>query len=165
MADAEFNRLQKIDLLIGAESFFELLSVGQIKLGHSSPIIQKTLLGWIVSGRCEANSSIKTQICQLIVNDEESMESINRIVEKFWELEQLPTCNKMTEEQLSCEKYYANTTQRVEDGRFEVRLPFKTDPVVLDNSYEIAKCRFLTLERKINKDPTLKDMYTQFMKE
>ena len=43
LADPEFNRPQKIDLLIGAESFFELLSVGQIKLGPSSPIIQKTL--------------------------------------------------------------------------------------------------------------------------
>ena len=56
-------------------------------------------------------------------------------------------------------------TQRAEYGRFEVRLPFKTDPLVLGNSYEIAKRRFLALECKVNKDPTLKDMYTQFMKE
>ena len=51
LADPEFNRPQRIDLLIGAETFFELLSIGQIKLGASSPIFQKTLLLWKVSGK------------------------------------------------------------------------------------------------------------------
>lgn len=37
LADAHFNRPAKIDILIGAEAFFDLLSVGQIKLG---PILQ-----------------------------------------------------------------------------------------------------------------------------
>ena len=58
-----------------------------------------------MSDRCEANSSIKTQTCQLVVNDEETMESRNRIV--------VPTCNKRTEEPLSCEKHYVKTIQSI----------------------------------------------------
>jgi len=40
-----------VELLIDAEIFFELLSVGQIKLGSHHSSIQKTLLVYIVSGK------------------------------------------------------------------------------------------------------------------
>ena len=71
----------------------------------------------------------------------------------------------MTEEQELCEKHFLDTTRRIEDGRFKVRLPFKSDAKVLGNSYEVAKRRFLALERKVNKVPVLKEMYIEFMKE
>ena len=82
-----------------------------------------------------------------MANDEENFDSLNEIVQNFWELEQVPVCSKFTEEQVLCEKDFLDTTQRIENGRFEVRLPFKTDPKVLGNSYEVAKLRFLALER------------------
>ncbi|XP_046810016.1 uncharacterized protein LOC124420600 [Lucilia cuprina] len=71
----------------------------------------------------------------------------------------------MTEEQILCERYYDRTTHRLIDGRFEVRLPFKTDPKILGNSYEIAKRRYLYLERRLAKDHKMKEMYVDFMKE
>ena len=74
-------------------------------------------------------------------------------------------CSKLTEEQLLCESHFVKTTQRDNDGRFEVRLPFKTDVSVLGKSYEIAKRRFLALERKVAKDPKLRELYVAFMKE
>ena len=55
-------------------------------------------------------------------------------------------------------------TIRAEDGRFEVRLPFKSERV-LGNSYEIAKRRFLALERKVNQNPDLSKMYYEFINE
>ena len=51
LADPRFYKPQKIDLLIGAGPFFDLMCVGQIKLGPSLPVLQKTSLGWIVTGR------------------------------------------------------------------------------------------------------------------
>ena len=166
LADPEFNRPQRIDMLIGAESFFELMSIGQIKLGPLLPILQKTLLGWIVSGTCETNRSPKSQQCQIVANSEEdSMEKLNKLVQRFWEIEEVPSCSKMTEEQLLCESHFTKTTIRVENGRFEVRLPFKSNPNILGNSYEIAKRRFLALERKVNKTPEMREMYIDFMKE
>ncbi|KAH8288017.1 hypothetical protein KR054_007442, partial [Drosophila jambulina] len=58
LADDKFNRSRRIDLLLGTETFFEILSVGQIKLGPHLPILQKTLLGWIISGRCQTKPTI-----------------------------------------------------------------------------------------------------------
>ncbi|XP_075167883.1 uncharacterized protein LOC142240048 [Haematobia irritans] len=49
LADNSFYLPGPIDLLIGAELFYELLLVGQIKNGNT-PTLQKTRLGWIVVG-------------------------------------------------------------------------------------------------------------------
>lgn len=49
LADPLFFKPQKVDMLIGAELFFELLSAGQIKMSPDTPVLQKTLLGWIVA--------------------------------------------------------------------------------------------------------------------
>jgi len=49
LADPEFGKPSEIDL-IGAQLFYQLLCIGQIKLNNSTLILQKTRLGWIVSG-------------------------------------------------------------------------------------------------------------------
>ncbi|KAI8116221.1 hypothetical protein CVS40_11656 [Lucilia cuprina] len=51
LADLEYYKPQKVDLLIGGEMLFELLCVGQIKYNPSLSGLQKTSLGWIVAGR------------------------------------------------------------------------------------------------------------------
>ncbi|KAJ8977558.1 hypothetical protein NQ317_019133 [Molorchus minor] len=50
LADPTFHTPGQIDLLIGAGTFFELLTIVQIKLGDNLPVLQKTKLGWVVSG-------------------------------------------------------------------------------------------------------------------
>lgn len=47
LADASFSEPGHIDILIGAELFFDLLCIGQIKLGPGLPLLQKTLLDYI----------------------------------------------------------------------------------------------------------------------
>jgi len=45
LADPTFHVPGKIDILLGSEIFWKLLCVGQIQLGKSKPIFQKTKLG------------------------------------------------------------------------------------------------------------------------
>lgn len=64
LADPTYYQPGSIDILIGASLFWELLCVGQIK-EHNNPILQKTKLGWIVSGnlnnkQTESRVSTKT---------------------------------------------------------------------------------------------------------
>ncbi|XP_028161950.1 uncharacterized protein LOC114353953 isoform X1 [Ostrinia furnacalis] len=44
-------------------------------------------------------------------------------------------------------------------------MPLKQDPSLLGLSYENAKCRFLSLERRFHRDPIFKDRYFDFMHE
>jgi len=51
LADELFNHPEKVDLLIGAELFYELLQSGRLRLPGNYPMLQETVLGWIVAGR------------------------------------------------------------------------------------------------------------------
>jgi hypothetical protein len=50
LADPNFNSPGKIDLLMGAELFMELLLTGKFKLKGNLPWMQETYFGWVISG-------------------------------------------------------------------------------------------------------------------
>ncbi|GFU77033.1 integrase catalytic domain-containing protein [Trichonephila clavipes] len=66
LADYKFNIPGKIDVLLGAEIFYELLRPGQIYCGDSRPLLQNTVFGYVVSGsvRDELESiGVKNENC------------------------------------------------------------------------------------------------------
>lgn len=58
LADPNFHKSQRIDLLIRAGLFFDLICTGQIRISDSKLILQETKLGWTVSGGI-SHSNIK----------------------------------------------------------------------------------------------------------
>ena len=72
LADPEFYKASNVDMLLGVSIFFKLLCVGQIELGDSLPLLQKSVLGWIVAGNynCSQTNSLHTT-SQEINNREE----------------------------------------------------------------------------------------------
>ncbi|XP_055909622.1 uncharacterized protein LOC129944297 [Eupeodes corollae] len=166
LADPYFNKPQKIDLLIGADTFFELLSVGQIKQGPEFPTIQKTIFGWIISGKYPKGTNNSTKHCNLVCQCED-LSDLDEKIPKLWLLEEFPgeTKKYFTPEQQLCEKHFVENTKLLPTGRFEVKLPFKLSSNSLGSSFETAKRRFLALERKLSKNSDLRGMYMDFMKE
>ncbi|CAG9105620.1 unnamed protein product [Plutella xylostella] len=49
-ADDFYHEPGEVDMIIGAELFFELLCIGRHRLGDGQPTLQKTRLGWVVTG-------------------------------------------------------------------------------------------------------------------
>ncbi|XP_046807533.1 uncharacterized protein LOC124420043 [Lucilia cuprina] len=97
----------------------------------------------------------------------ENDSNIDSIVKKFWELEEIPkeSTKIYSEEQQECEEIFRNSVRRLSSGRFEVLLPFKSDTKLLGSSFETAKRRFISLERKLSKNNEIEQMYHDFMKE
>ena len=121
-------------MLIGAEIFFELLCVGQIKNSPSIPTLQKTLLGWIVSGKYKSKNLINNSCHLSTLNESES--SLDSIVQKFWELEEIPQeATVRSIEHQQCEEHFTKSIRQLPSGRFEVALPFKADPKTLGLSF------------------------------
>ncbi|XP_028152827.2 uncharacterized protein LOC114346251 [Diabrotica virgifera virgifera] len=86
LADQNFEKPGPVDLLIGADTFWDILSVGQIKLGPGLPIIQKTTLGWIISGPIPTNIQHHPQHnCYF-----SSTSELDSQLTKFWEPEECP---------------------------------------------------------------------------
>ncbi|XP_075150806.1 uncharacterized protein LOC142224913 [Haematobia irritans] len=161
LADPTFNRPGKIDILLGAEYYHQLLAIGQIQLGDNLPILQNTTLGWIASGKV-SDQHLQTSICG-VLTDEDSM---NQTIERFWKLEEVDNTQKqLSIHDAQCEAHFNQHTGRDKEGRFIVRLPFCAEPSSLGESHSLAFNRFLSLERRLSKDITLKQQYIQFMKE
>lgn len=49
LADGKFNIPAKIDIIIGGELFFKLMTNGMKSLGENLPDIQNTVFGWVVT--------------------------------------------------------------------------------------------------------------------
>jgi len=120
LADPTFHLPGKIDLLLGSEIFWKLLCVGQIQLGKSKPIFQKTKLGWVISGKADLVTQPRSKVqCHL------AQQTIQDQLEKFWRLEEIAARQHLTSEEQKCEDQFGKTHSRLSDGRFMVQLSLR----------------------------------------
>ncbi|XP_076660340.1 uncharacterized protein LOC143363667, partial [Halictus rubicundus] len=160
LADPTFYKTAKIDGLIGAEIFYKLLAVGQFTLDNTAVTLQKTRLGWVVTGSLPNQNNTKNRICNL------TLDAIHNQIVKFWEVEDGPQTPVLSREEKHCETHYqSNTTRDPQSGIYTVRLPFKENPTNLGESYHIALKRFHSLERSLDRNEQLKSEYTEFLRE
>lgn len=162
LADPNFFHPSEVDMLLGAELFYDLLCYNNIKLGPEKPMLVETKLGWVVAGRLY-NTDLQPQR-QVYCN---FTKEISDQLAKFWSLEEVPTSKPtLSADNEFCERYFTATTKRLDDGRFSVFMPFKETPeVALGDSYSMAEKRFYSLEKKLNKDPHFKNEYCKFIRE
>ncbi|XP_038106487.1 uncharacterized protein LOC119766160 [Culex quinquefasciatus] len=66
LADPHFNEPGEVELIIGAEHYFDLLRDGRSRIAEDGPVLQNTVFGWIVSGRVPSRStSANVTVAQL----------------------------------------------------------------------------------------------------
>ncbi|XP_055615150.1 uncharacterized protein LOC129761453 [Toxorhynchites rutilus septentrionalis] len=160
LADPEFHLPAKVDLLVGAELFFELMKPGQLNLAENLPQLRETCLGWIVAGVVDNSSSGTLQHSNLA-----SIDDIESRMHRFWEIEDVPNVSQYSTEQRSCEEHFVNTCKRDDSGRFVVKLPLKENSSDLDDCYALALKRFLSLEKRLARDSNLRSQYQDFIRE
>ncbi|XP_044581653.1 uncharacterized protein LOC123263143 [Cotesia glomerata] len=159
LADPEFHIPRPVDVLIGSGTTLSLLSVGQINCSQNDCdlILQKTQLGWVVAGGVIDDKNILSVTCQLT--------DLSSQLTKFWTIEDISSSDSRSIEDSTCETYYQNTTIRDTDGRYIVKLPFRADDVEFGNSKQKALNRFLSLQKRLNSDSSLKSEYNKVMNE
>nr|XP_034830105.1 uncharacterized protein LOC117987255 [Maniola hyperantus] len=166
LADPEFHTPNKIDVLLGAEVYAQVIREGLIRGPPGAPIAQNTAFGWILSGQTDSRgNSISCHHITVTTHMDE-----NDVLKKFWELETEHSFfkkNILTPEEETCEQFYERSTKRDKDGRYIVRLPFRDeDPQCkYGNSRDIAIKRFQMLERKFEKNPEVKTKYSEVIHE
>ncbi|XP_044760883.1 uncharacterized protein LOC123318338 [Coccinella septempunctata] len=161
LADPGFHQPSVIDLLLGADIFWDLLKPNRLILGHQGPILQETYLGWIVAGPMRGNTHDKDKNTKIYCH---FSKEISKQLAKFWELEEIPRDNKNLKNNY-CENLFSRTTHREHDGRFCVRIPLKESSSVLGDSYKIAEKRLMQLEEKFKRKPVFKEEYRKFIRE
>ncbi|KAL4127543.1 hypothetical protein QTP88_011710 [Uroleucon formosanum] len=166
LADPEYYKSNKVDMLIGSECFSKLLQRGLIKLGNHRPTLHETALGWVVAGQLNLNYNTQNTASYLCTNSNcQATETINQVITKFWRVEEFKADRLSTDEDIQCEQMYSSTTSRYQYGRYIVKLPLSSDPAVLGDSFQEALRRFRQIEKRLQKDVALQTNYNNFMNE
>ncbi|XP_047543217.1 uncharacterized protein LOC125075548 [Vanessa atalanta] len=166
LADPTYAVPGKIDILLGAEVYNEILLDGVIKHPDCNVIAQNTLCGWILSEKMSKGPRAlgKDNFISMHLQIKE-----DELLKKFWEMEDEPNLinKEMTDSEKVCEDLFNSTTVRDNEGRFIVRLPFATEnpKCQYGNTEERAIKRLEYLERKLSKDLKLREEYNKVMSE
>ncbi|XP_065079710.1 uncharacterized protein LOC135702582 [Ochlerotatus camptorhynchus] len=130
----KFNIAHDIDLIIGIKNFFSILENEQLTLGSGLPVLRKTVFGYVVAGEAMEKSA-STVVCNV-----SSIDNLESIVRKFWEVESFEKGKVLSLEELYCENHFRETHQRAPDGRYVVRLPIREEMLdSLGESFKIAE--------------------------
>ncbi|GBM37038.1 hypothetical protein AVEN_31876-1 [Araneus ventricosus] len=159
LADHGFNAPNKIDMLLGADIFYELLRPGQIYAQNSQLLLQNTVFGYVVSGSVDQVAEDRVH-CELILDDD-----LNKTLKQFWEIESIDVeCTGNTEASL-CEDHFVRTHKRNKDGRYGVSMALSRDPSCLGNSKDMAVRQLNSLWKCLPKDSECLSLYTDFLRE
>ncbi|GFS50441.1 uncharacterized protein TNCV_2022461 [Trichonephila clavipes] len=159
LADSKFNVPGKIDLLLGANIFYELLKPERIKIKDSQLLLVNSVFGYIVTGNLDSINETKVH-CGLIRD-----EDLNKNLEKFWKLEKIKEPIVKNKERLICEEHYANTHFRTKEGKYVVSMPLKKEPSCLGNSKDIALKRLGSLWNRLARDDNYLNLYREFLRD
>jgi len=97
LADEQFDQPGSIDLIIGADLFYEILQSGRRTCPGNFLVLQETVLGWIISGRTPDTNENEPQYTYLSREDN----SLKSNLKRFCEVEAVEQ-STMTAEQQAC---------------------------------------------------------------
>ncbi|XP_055590870.1 uncharacterized protein LOC129742953 [Uranotaenia lowii] len=143
LADPTFYKRRGIEIILGARVLFQILSPRQIQCTNG-PNLQESALGWLVGGLVSLRSTRKAVMTVATVSTNEIQEEedpdgkLDILFKRFWALEEVTSAEaKSTSDQ----------------------------PIQLGDSYEQARRRLFSLERKLTRTPEVYEQYREFLKE
>ncbi|XP_024872555.1 uncharacterized protein LOC112455085 [Temnothorax curvispinosus] len=161
LADSQFHTPSKIDLLIGANIFWDLLTGDQIAMKHGFPKLHGTVIGHIIGGRIlEQKRQPK-----LTVSLACTVNNLNEQIQRFWLQEEVIKDRALSLEERECKLHYKQTTVRKPDGRYSVSYLTKPEITNLSDTKMAALQQFLRLEQRLRREPEIQKLYHDFMQE
>ncbi|XP_055942037.1 uncharacterized protein LOC129972081 [Argiope bruennichi] len=115
LADVSFNEPGDVDILLGAQIFYELLRSGQIRFPGTDIVFQNTVFGFVATGSVSIENET-TVHCGLV------MEDLDANLRKFWEIEDVEGDKLQIDESLICEDHFMKTHFRNDDGSYVVKI-------------------------------------------
>ena len=163
LADYNFNTSSPVDLILGADKFFEILGSRKFLDSDNRLYIQESKLGWLVSGGFTSNSYTSiNSLSATLPSDDQRLEGL---LERFWLLEKPKVDIPVKEEDVKCERNFTETTIRLPNGRFSVNLPLNENYGTLGESYHLSLNRFRGLERKFLSNEDFRKRYVDLINE
>lgn len=166
LADPHFGSPKTIDILFGLDIWVKILADGIVRSEDGLAAAQNSKFGWIIF-QGETSQILKTnrEVLHVAMETEDTkFEQLNTTLQKFWEVEALPSGKLLTVEEKECERIFTESHSRMTDGRYIVYLPLTSKIKLLGNSKHIALKQFLATERRMLRNHEFRDKYVEFMR-
>ncbi|BET00223.1 Hypothetical protein NTJ_13039 [Nesidiocoris tenuis] len=160
LADDNFFLPSTIDILLGVQASLDILSE-PVDIIRGNPSATKTIFGYVLSGNIDTPSPTtrRSFVTRVLPTDENSVENLLR---KFWELEEVEVKIPPSPEDQWCEQHFSATIRRKSDGRYVASLPFKDGQrPVLESNRSVARSRLSRLENRFARDPAHFALYSR----
>ncbi|GFW43560.1 integrase catalytic domain-containing protein [Trichonephila clavipes] len=151
---------ERVQMLLGAEVFYELMLPGQFKMEGSNVIFQNTVFGFIVSGSTSEDAKGKEHYGFI-----QAADNLEHSIKKFWEIENVETDSVKTSELDTCEDHFKNTHSRDDQGRYTVAMQLKEDPSCLGESRQTAIQILNSLWKRLSSDKEYLSLYEKFLQD
>lgn len=161
LADPTFGVPAPLEVLLGAGVWAVIMLDGK-RIDRQGIALQPSHLGWLMFGG--GVQAVQELQCAAIIESLEEL-TLDRQLQRFWELEEASVERKPTTEQRKCEEIFMRTHQRLTDGRYQVTLPIRDEATELGSSRAVALHRFLQLEKRFERNTELKAKYVTAMEE
>lgn len=164
LADPNFFKPAPIDMIICSD-YLPFINLNGIRSNIGKGLeARESHFGWYVSGPMPAN---EINIFSTMVSASDDV-ALHEQIKKFWELEEVERTNPVSENDQFCEEFFQKTTFRQPDGRYVVRLPFRSEfpqDVYLGHSKNMAFAQYHRMEKTLDKAPDLKPQYQAVLQE
>ena len=150
-----------VDILIGIDYADLHRSLVEVTGKPGEPMARKTLLGWTCIGSINRNDSrpYKSNFIRTYKSSDMDLEAINSTIKKFWEIEEVPSPKEaILNSDDSMALKTVSESLKFQDGKYEVKLPWKQDRY-LPNNYKMALRRLENTEKRLKKQPELGEKY------
>lgn len=166
-ADPYFNKAGFADILLGIDTWAEII-LSQVIWSSIGLCAQLTKFGYAIFGAVKATPKLSASVScigRAIMSGEESRR-LDELLQKFWEREEEFSDEQiLSNEEQQFIDHYNQTTTRAENGQFIVRLPLIEGDTELGDSRATALHRFYQLERRLERNPELREKYQISMRE
>ena len=151
LADPTYHEPGRIDILLGADAYPELMMQDAIITGPAkTPAAQNTIFGWAIVGPVTYKTGSSVAIPTNFVQGH-SEDGLDGLLTRFWETEEPERASEAltpVEEHVQ-NHYLENMTYSPSTSRYKVTLPRRTDVAALGDSRTQALYRYHTNEKSI----------------
>lgn len=161
LANPDYRMATRAHAILGVATVARCLLQVMPREVSNIPMLE-TIFGIVIYGPCanKNTTAITHTITELTEN-----EQLDRAIAKLWQLDQLPDAPKKSAQERLAEQIFIDNLYRDADGRYNVAIPLKPNVHDIGDSRKIALQRFFAMERKLERDPELRQKYVDFMTE
>ena len=156
----------EIDVLIGADFYWSLISEEIIRLEENLVLI-RSKLGYMLSGPMNVESShvncvhvmkVSSALNEQFSGKDFSAEKLDQQVERFWDLDAIGILNDE-------KSVYELNSEKIEfiDERYQVELPVKDDHPLIQDNFSCCVKRLAILKNNLTKKSSLLESYDEII--